>query len=83
MIHFSERVEGFLDTVLTKNIKTKIKDAVKSVAIVVTFTASHPRSKSSTKDFVDPCRFSELGINFSVIICFSRSAYLKRHYSRG
>lgn len=77
MIHFSERVEGFFDTVLTKDIETKIKDTVKSVAIVVTFTASHPRSKSSTKDFVDPCRFGELDVYFAMIICFSKSAYLE------
>ena len=68
MIHFSERMQSFLDTVLTKDIETKIEDAVKCVAVVVAFTTSHPRSQSSTKDFVDPCRFSELGIYFSAII---------------
>jgi hypothetical protein len=68
MIHFPKCVQGFLDAVLMKNIKTEIKDAVVCIAVVITFTTSHPRSQAPAKDFMDPCCFRKLGLNFSVIV---------------
>lgn len=77
MVHFAECVKGFLDTILTEDIKTKIKDAIESVAVVVTFTTSHPRPQTSAKYFVDPCCFREFGINFSMAICIQDGASQK------
>jgi hypothetical protein len=60
LVHFPESMEGFFNTVLAE-----IKDAIKCVAVVVAFTASYTGPQASTKNFMDPCCFCELGINFS------------------
>jgi hypothetical protein len=49
------------------NIKAEVEYTVERVAVMLTFATGHARSKSPTKDFVDPGSLGEFVVNFSVI----------------